>query len=387
MKLIFSSHALGLNDKCDLLMLEMLCNKSEHEIRLKHNSNPEKYGLRKTIYFQLWNRKPLQMDTLYLQVNKSKNNKLTSQSSWGHCSVCGRPVSGLVVLGLWALTGQSCCTESRRPNPAAWGRSPGSGSWEAWGNRTGGWPEERQLKYIRGRIRLLDVFFWCCVSQQSRLTLEGEPRMVGRGLRCISSLSLGDECKGRTVIRPDEGPTTGSECCFLIFCLAPPVTHSERQGALWSRVPSPALCGCCWEVGRGSACWGAAKEGGGGGGRRRSGCTDIYFLCPLDRRWCCKKRLNVRTDKITTNLQRDGRDEQVLPDSPTALLACMSDSWGTVWGTEETTGCLCVGGSSSQPKTFKTTNQKSFNSSFYPTNTSEPEYICFKPSDMRSLKD
>lgn len=63
--------------------------------------------------------------------------------------------------------------------------------------------------------------------------------MVGRGLRCISSLSLGEECSGRRVIRPAEGVTAGSECCFLIFCLPAPPANSSRQGALWSRVPSP----------------------------------------------------------------------------------------------------------------------------------------------------
>ena len=93
----------------------------------------------------------------------------------------------------------------------------------------------------------------------SWLTLEGEPRMVGRGLRCISSLSLGEECSGRTVIRPVEGATTGSECCFLIFCLTPPLAHSSKQGALWSRVPSPVACGCWWEAGRASAWWGAVE--------------------------------------------------------------------------------------------------------------------------------
>lgn len=56
--------------------------------------------------------------------------------------------------------------------------------------------------------------------------------MVGRGLRCISSLSLGEECRGRKVIRPLEGVTAGSECCFRIFCLPPPPVHSNRQGAL-----------------------------------------------------------------------------------------------------------------------------------------------------------
>lgn len=97
----------------------------------------------------------------------------------------------------------------------------------------------------------------CCVRKVTRfgelgglgnsnggMALEGEPRMVGRGLRCISSLSLGDECRGRTVIRPVEGATTGSECCFLIFCLPPPLAHSNKQGALWSREPSPVVCGC-----------------------------------------------------------------------------------------------------------------------------------------------
>lgn len=66
--------------------------------------------------------------------------------------------------------------------------------------------------------------------------------MVGRGLRCMSSHSLGEECKGRIAIMPAcRLATTGSECCFLIFCLPPPLVASKRQGALWSRVPRP----CC----------------------------------------------------------------------------------------------------------------------------------------------
>lgn len=84
--------------------------------------------------------------------------------------------------------------------------------------------------------------------------------MVGRGLRCISSLSLGEECSGQTVIRPAEGATTGSEYCLRILYLPPPLVHSNRQGALWSREPSPVLCGSCWVVGWGSAHCGATKE-------------------------------------------------------------------------------------------------------------------------------
>lgn len=70
-------------------------------------------------------------------------------------------------------------------------------------------------------------------------TLEGDPRMVGRGLLCISSLRRGEQWSGHMVIAPGDGLTAGSECCFLIFCLAPAAVYSSRQGALWSRVPSP----------------------------------------------------------------------------------------------------------------------------------------------------
>ena len=77
--------------------------------------------------------------------------------------------------------------------------------------------------------------------------------MVGRGLRCMSSLSLGEECRGRTAIKPAWVTPTGSECCFLIFCLLPRA-HSRRQGALWSRVPRP---GCRCEGVRESWNWGA----------------------------------------------------------------------------------------------------------------------------------
>lgn len=70
-------------------------------------------------------------------------------------------------------------------------------------------------------------------------TLEGDPRMVGRGLLCISSLSLGEEWSGHTAVAPDDGATAGSDSCFLILCLAPAAVYSSRQGALWSREPSP----------------------------------------------------------------------------------------------------------------------------------------------------
>lgn len=66
--------------------------------------------------------------------------------------------------------------------------------------------------------------------------------MVGRGLRCISSLSLGEECRVLKGIMFPWGATTGSECCFLIFCLHPPAA-SSKQGALLSRVPRPCCCG------------------------------------------------------------------------------------------------------------------------------------------------
>lgn len=66
--------------------------------------------------------------------------------------------------------------------------------------------------------------------------------MVGRGLRCISSLSLGEECRFLKGIMFPWGATTGSECCFLIFCLHPPAA-SSKQGALLSRVPRPCCCG------------------------------------------------------------------------------------------------------------------------------------------------
>lgn len=133
------------------------------------------------------------------------------------------------------------------------------------GNSNGGmaWGERQE-----GETTELYIFCLSVVSQeneslfcvmQSKCTLEGEPRIVGRGLRWISSLSLGEECRGRPVISPAEGATTGSECCFLIFCLPPPVAHSNRQGALWSRVPSPVTCGCCWETSLGSMCCRAAK--------------------------------------------------------------------------------------------------------------------------------
>lgn len=66
-------------------------------------------------------------------------------------------------------------------------------------------------------------------------TLEGDPRMVGRGLLCSSSLSLGEQCSGHTA----PAAPAGSDCCFLTCCLAPAAVNSSRQGALWSRVPSP----------------------------------------------------------------------------------------------------------------------------------------------------
>lgn len=85
-----------------------------------------------------------------------------------------------------------------------------------------------------------------CRKSSGGMALDGEPRMVGRGL------ILGEGCRGR-------GVTTGSECCFLTFCL-PPLTHSSRQGALWSLVPSPEPC--CWAAGRGSVDWRARGESG-----------------------------------------------------------------------------------------------------------------------------
>lgn len=111
-----------------------------------------------------------------------------------------------------------------------------------------------------GKTVELELLMVSDSPEPSCLTLEGEPRMVGRGLRCISSLSLGEECRGQMAIRPGEGATTGSEFCFWILCLPPPPAHSSRQGALWSRVPSPILCG------RGSEYLGAAGDNGTGEG-------------------------------------------------------------------------------------------------------------------------
>lgn len=180
----------------------------------------------------------------------------------------------LGVPGLWALLGQSCCKESLWPYPAVSGRSPGLENSESWGIQMVGWSGRRGnmakkkvrkvglnqlvvlscLAYIKKKTIFLSVW-----HTKHRPTLEGEPRIVGRGLRCISSLSLGEECKGRTAMSPAEGVPRGSECCFRIFCLPPPVAQSNRQGALWSLVPSPALCGCCWEFSLGSVCCRAAK--------------------------------------------------------------------------------------------------------------------------------
>lgn len=123
------------------------------------------------------------------------------------------------------------------------------------GNSNGGMAWKSKNKWV----------FLCmllCTQNTCRawLTLEGEPRMVGRGFRCISSLSLGDECRGRPVKSPAERGATGSDSCFRILCLLPPLAHSSRQGALWSREPRPAACGDCWGIGLDSVCcWEAGK--------------------------------------------------------------------------------------------------------------------------------
>lgn len=103
-------------------------------------------------------------------------------------------------------------------------------NWGVWGSQRAGWPEgEQQVRSSQSGS---------AVGMKAP-TLEGEPRMVGRGLLCISSLSLGEGWSGHTAIAPDDGTAAGSECCFLIFCLAPVAVWSSRQGALWSREPRP----------------------------------------------------------------------------------------------------------------------------------------------------
>lgn len=106
--------------------------------------------------------------------------------------------------------------------------------------RTGGFGELEGGNGLRREERIRTTQTGSTVKMAKKApTLEGEPRMVGRGLLCISSLSLGEAWSGHTVIAPDDGVTAGSECCFLIFCLAPGAVASSKQGALWSREPSP----------------------------------------------------------------------------------------------------------------------------------------------------
>ncbi len=76
-----------------------------------------------------------------------------------------------------------------------------------------------------------------------------------------------------------------------------------KQGALWSRVPSP-VCGCWWEVGCCSGCWGAV------------GWSEYFSFQTAGG----IAKGHVRQNK-TTHPPRDSRDRQVVSDSPTALLA------------------------------------------------------------------
>lgn len=107
--------------------------------------------------------------------------------------------------------------------------------------RTGGFGELKGRDGLRGEQPVRSSQKTSKVRMKAP-TLEGDPRMVGRGLLCISSLSLGEEWSGHAVVGGDDGATAGSDSCFLIFCLAPAAVNSSRQGALWSREPSPPGC-------------------------------------------------------------------------------------------------------------------------------------------------
>lgn len=61
---------------------------------------------------------------------------------------------------------------------------------------------QKPLESLYSHTYTHSVTLTLTLTRDEGLTLEGEPRMVGRGLLCMSSLRRGEEWRGRRAIMP-----------------------------------------------------------------------------------------------------------------------------------------------------------------------------------------